>query len=152
MEYAVMGGIVAITHFGVVQVEQALSTPEKPTEYFPPVINILSVGSMTGSQVQQAGAGSAFAGTLSDVDLGKLRSLILDIKAVFADPSTNADVRAQLEPQVVTLDAQVCAPRPNKVIVREALNSVRNILEGMAGSLLASGLLSRIHEWLARLG
>lgn len=36
------GGVVSITHQGVVQVEDALSEPKKPTKFFPPVNNIHS--------------------------------------------------------------------------------------------------------------
>jgi len=32
-----VGGAIGITHPGVVQVEDALSKPDKPTYYFPPV-------------------------------------------------------------------------------------------------------------------
>src|SRR2546425_78917 len=35
---------VAITHGGIVEVEEARSAPELPTEHFPPAINIIHVG------------------------------------------------------------------------------------------------------------
>ncbi|HUP61110.1 MAG TPA: hypothetical protein VNA69_11885 [Thermoanaerobaculia bacterium] len=40
LEYRALGGVIGITHYGVVQVEAALTTPERATQYFPPVINI----------------------------------------------------------------------------------------------------------------
>jgi hypothetical protein len=35
-----VGGAIGITHYGVVQVEAALSKPNEPTQYFPPAVNI----------------------------------------------------------------------------------------------------------------
>jgi hypothetical protein len=43
---------VAITDYGIDYVENALAEPEKPTALFPPV-NILRIGQMVNSQIQQ---------------------------------------------------------------------------------------------------
>lgn len=45
------GGTISITHWGVVQIEEALSKPEQATQYFPAVMNIISVHSMVNSPV-----------------------------------------------------------------------------------------------------
>jgi len=47
------GGIAGISHWGVREVEEALSNPDTPTSRFPPV-NIISTGQMISSQIQQA--------------------------------------------------------------------------------------------------
>lgn len=149
VKYATMGSI-AITHYGVTQVEHALSSPDEPTEYFPPVINILNVGSITDSQVQQAGHSSSLVATVSPTDAEELRKLV----AIFREQLTQLGEQPQiadLRAQVATLDAQLQSQSPNRTIVRESLSSARSILEGMAGSLIASGLLTQIQAWLARL-
>lgn len=150
VRYAAMGGFIAITHHGVAQVEHALSSPDEPTEYFPPVINILNVGSITGSQVQQAGHSSSLVATVSSTeaeDLRKLVALLREQLAQLGEGPQMADLRAQIG----TLDAQLQSQTPNRTIVRESLRSVRSILEGMAGGLIASGLLTQIQAWLAKL-
>jgi len=43
---------IAITHQGIIEVEAALSHPEKPTQYFPPA-NIINIHNMQNSQIQQ---------------------------------------------------------------------------------------------------
>jgi hypothetical protein len=48
-----IGGAIAMTHGGVLEVERALTKPEAATKYFPPVINIMNIRSMVGSQIQQ---------------------------------------------------------------------------------------------------
>src|SRR5919197_800960 len=57
LRYAAAGPMLEITHWGVKEVEEALSAPEEPTEHFPPIVvaqNYLQVGTMSHSQVQQA--------------------------------------------------------------------------------------------------
>ena len=47
-----VNGLFAITHNGIVEIENALSEPDKPTEYFP-AINIINIDHMENSQIQQ---------------------------------------------------------------------------------------------------
>ena len=54
----------------------------------------------------------------------------------------------ELRAHVVTLEVQVTLQQPNNMIVREALKTVRNVLEGMTGSVLASGLLQQVQALL----
>jgi len=50
IEHTTIGGGIAITHYGVKEVEGALSHPEESTHYFPPV-NIINIHHMEGSQI-----------------------------------------------------------------------------------------------------
>jgi len=50
-------GIVRLTHAGMVEIEKALSQPDKPTEHFP--VNIIHIEQMSHSQIQQGTATSA---------------------------------------------------------------------------------------------
>ena len=58
--YESMGPHVTITHYGVLQIEKALSEPEQETQYFP-ASNIISIGQMVGSTIQQASSGTSQA-------------------------------------------------------------------------------------------
>lgn len=49
LEDVALNGIIAITHYGVVKMEEALSSPEKETNYFPPVVNVMNVHTIIGS-------------------------------------------------------------------------------------------------------
>jgi predicted transcriptional regulator len=55
MRYEAMGGVIAISHTGVVKVERALSQPDIATEHFPPAINVIHIGRMEHSQISQGG-------------------------------------------------------------------------------------------------
>jgi hypothetical protein len=54
VEHVTLGGGISITHNGVVQIEAARSHPEEETEYFPPVVNIVSVGQMVNPHSSRA--------------------------------------------------------------------------------------------------
>jgi hypothetical protein len=152
VEHVAFGGAIAITHFGVTQVEQALSSPEEPTEYFPPVINILNIGAVSGSQIQQAGHASQFSADLTATDYAALGGFIAELKAISGQAGADANRGAEFSAQVATLEAQIASPRPNRAILREALATIRSVLESMAGSIAASGLLERTNDWLGRVG
>ena len=53
-EHRGIGGIIGITHYGIVEVERALTEPETPTKYFPPVINVLNIHSVVGLRFNKA--------------------------------------------------------------------------------------------------
>jgi len=51
-------------------------------------------------------------------------------------------VSAELDAEIATLQTQLASPKPKHTIIQEALRSVRSILEGVAGSAIATGLLA----------
>lgn len=63
VKYAGMSKLLEITHEGIKEIEEALSHPEAPTHYFPPV-NIINIHHMEGSQIQQGSVSSTQSGTL----------------------------------------------------------------------------------------
>ena len=65
-------GIVSIAHRGVMQIENALSKPDQPTDYFPPV-NIINIHQMTNSQIQQGTNFSDQIISIKSVDLQNLK-------------------------------------------------------------------------------
>jgi hypothetical protein len=148
LEEVAMGGLIAITHYGVVQVEQALSQPERSTQYFPPVVNIVHIGTMTGSSVQQAGSNSRVIAGLGPNDLQSLRELTSQLREATSELRTQTPHGDDLDAHVTTLEAQLRSSVPNQRIVHEAMATIRNVLEGMTGSILASGLLQQIVRWM----
>ncbi len=53
------GRPVGLTHSGVKAIEVARSKPNEGTDQFPPAVNIINVGSMHGSQIQQGTSASS---------------------------------------------------------------------------------------------
>lgn len=153
LEWAAMGGLIELTHWGLKEVEEVLSAPEEPTEHFPPLVvaqNYLHVGSVSHSQIQQGTTGSVQL--LAPAEQDEVRSLVAELRAMLdgleLGPEAGEEVRADL----AAVEAQLASPRPKAAIVREALASTRTVLEGAAGSGLANAAphLPRLLESLAR--
>ena len=56
----------------------------------------------------------------------------------------NQEDAAELEAEVLTIEHQVASPKPKQLIISESLKSARSILEGVTGSVLATGLLTQL--------
>jgi hypothetical protein len=141
LEWAAMGGIIELTHWGVKEVEEVLSTPTEPTEHFPSLVvaeNYINVGSIHGSQIQQATEGSVQ--TQAPLDVDPLRDLVEQIRAAEQTLELDDDDRRELQASVGTVDAQLGSSRPDRGILRTSLASAQRILEGAAGSGVAAGL------------
>jgi hypothetical protein len=136
-----IGQAIGITHAGLVEVERALSEPDVPTEHFPPMINMLQVQSMIGSQIQQGTKSSTQSQTISQNDLEAIRSLLLNLKSNLAELPLKDEEREEAYAEVQTLEAQLQSNKPKTLIIRESLRTLRSLLEGVASSTLASQLL-----------
>lgn len=140
LEHVAMGGTIAITHYGVREVEAALSKPERESHYFPPVINILNVQSMVGSQIQQGTQGSS-QNIVSSTTTADLREFVNLFKSKFEEMSLNPSTQAEAEAEIRTIESQLDSPKPKIGIMRESLQSLRSILEGVASNAIAAQIL-----------
>lgn len=149
-----IGGVVAITHSGAIEVEQALSKPETPTHYFPPVVNILHVQSMVGSQIQQGTHGSTQSQTqsISQSDLTAIQDLLVKLQQSLGTLGLTSDALAEAQSEIQTIEAQIRSSKPKPVILRESLRTLRNLVEGVASNALAAGILPLFAPIAAVLG
>jgi hypothetical protein len=59
LEEPVMGNVVLLTHWGLKEVEEALSAPDEPLSAFHLTQNIIQIESMTNSQISQGSPGAS---------------------------------------------------------------------------------------------
>jgi len=98
--------------------------------------NTINVGSMQNSQIQQDTENSTqkIEQNSYEADLNNfLESFVRDISKI-KDQTTAQVLLADAE----TIKTQNNAPIPKQGIIKECLLSIKNILEGAAGSVLAS--------------
>ena len=113
-----IGGVIAMTHAGVVQVERALSKPEAPTEYFPPVVNILHVQSMVGSQIQQGTHSSTQSQTVSQNDIEPIREFLTNLKQKLGDLPLKQEEREEADAEIQTVEAQLKSSKPKTAMIK----------------------------------
>ncbi len=103
------------------------------------------IGSMTQSQLQQDTRDSSQSMTVNELDVSKVLSVLDEIKKAVADINLPRETKDELDAEIATAETQAKSPKPKYRIIRESLHTVRNILEGTAGSLIASGLLAKLN-------
>jgi hypothetical protein len=150
MEYAAMGGIINITHQGIIEVENAISHPEEPTQYFPPV-NIINIHHMESSQIQQGTVESTQSQHIESKTKNDISEFVELVKTKLPDLRLDAEDLAEIEADINTVQSQVSSSRPKKSILRECLSSMQRLLEGAAGSVVAQQLIPLIPPLVASL-
>jgi len=100
-------------------------------------------GNIQDSQIQIEAQNSTQAKTV-EFDVGQVIKLIEALKITIDIVGINQHGKLELQSEIQTLEAQAKSPKPNNSIIAESLSSVRRILEGTSGNLVASGLLNQI--------
>ncbi len=145
-----LAGGIAITHDGVKEVEDAISHPEEPTNYSPPV-NIINIQSMEGSQIQQGTISSNQTGTFNLTNGIEINKFIKFLNEKLPDLVLNNDDESEIKSDITTLESQIDSSRPKSGIIKESLSSIQRILEGASGTVVAQQLLPYIPALLATL-
>jgi hypothetical protein len=96
------------------------------------------------SQIQVESVASMQTLTVSQFDISKLKEVIEALKNSLKELGLEDDTKGELVAEIKTLESHAASPKPKTSIIRESLLSVRSIIEGATGSLIASGLLSQI--------
>ena len=143
-------GRISITHYGVKEVEEAISNPKEPTHHFPP-INVINIHHMEGSQIQQVISSSNQTGTFKLTNSVEMDEFIKLIKEQLPELALANDDESEIKSDIATLESQVVSSRPKSGIIKESLLSVKRILEGVTGSVVAQQLLLYIPALLAAL-
>ena len=138
---------IGISHGGVRTVEEALNKPDRPTQYSPAIINITSIGAMTDSQLQIDSPGATQVATFNENGYEELMEVIQSLKESIDQLGIDPQQKSELQVDIQTIEAQMLSPKPKAAIITEYLGSIKRILEGVTGSALASGLLSKIVAW-----
>jgi hypothetical protein len=105
----------------------------------------IKIGTMIESTIQQSSSGASATLNISTIDL---QNLLEKIKEVTPQLGLNSSDENELKSDVATMELQIGSGRPKTVIIRESLISVRGILEKMAGTLAASGVLHLIDQYM----
>lgn len=100
-------------------------------------------GNVGTSQIQQGTVDSSQA-ISTQIDIGGVQSFVDELRPHMAELQLTAELQRQMLAELASIEAQLSAPQPRRGVIAECLSSVRNILEGCAGSLVASGLLHQL--------
>lgn len=142
-----LGGGIHLTHWGIKEMEQALSEPEKSTEHFMPV-NIIQIGTMNNSSVQQATHHSVIHQKLGKEEVSNLNKIIAAIEELQKTLALSGELQEEFISEIQTLKIQTKSPKPKSIVVHECLKSIRNILEGVVGNASAPSIIASITQFM----
>jgi len=104
-------------------------------------------GDVSGSQIQQFSSSST-QNLTTGVDVEALALFVERVRGALPELKLEAEQRDEIEAELATLAAQAKSPKPKSAVVRESLRSLRNVLEGTTGSLIASGIVAEAAKLL----
>ncbi|MBA2876367.1 AbiTii domain-containing protein [Thermaerobacillus caldiproteolyticus] len=105
-------------------------------------------GSVYGSQIQQGSSHSTQSQTLN---INDIEDIIENLKNCINDLGLNEKDKKLLEANISTAESQLSSPAFNKTIVRECFKTIRNILEGITASHIATEIGTKIDSILNQL-
>ena len=144
IEYIAEEGAIVITHRGVVEVEEALRSPETPTEHFP-ANTIIIHGNVHGSQIQ---AGSPHAiqslGSTSELSDDLLETFLAAIQCALASDRTTET--QEIEGMIAVVQEQRRRPTPNNRLVHAVVASLQQIALGMASNGAWTAAVAAAHQ------
>ena len=162
-----LGRVYRLTQVGVTEYRTAISQPDAPTRYFPPVGGIRierkgrphvrhtpavsrvpETSQKNGRHQPQTAARARVAPpAIKGFDAAAVEALVRDIRAV--NPALSPIDRATLDSDLATVDAQLKRPRPLRSIIAESLGSARAIVEAAGARLLAGKIAKLLLEMAA---
>ena len=129
---------------GVLGEGMQFSDKEKANAQQAGVTNITNnIGTMNQSQLQQASNHSTQTYS-QGLDNDTLVLFINQLKSNLDKLELIGAKASEVNSNVATIEAQLDCDSPNPVIVNESLKTIRNVLEGVTGSVIATGLLESL--------
>lgn len=146
-EWAAMGGLIAITHAGVVEVEQLLMAPDEPTVHFEPVTHVTVT--VHGDNLGQIQAGSHHS-TQWIQESGNdeiLRRFVEAFREALSSEGHPVENRQLIEINLGLIESEIDQGRSGSTLVQRLLPPLRDF----AISLAASGAYEGLHAAIAAL-
>lgn len=135
---------------GIKGENMSFSQEEKITANTITHTTINNIGSMNNSQLQQHSSGTqSIVNKDGTIEVEK----ILDaITSVIEQLKLSENSENELRVEIETIKIQLASPKPKQSVIKDCLLSAKNILEGAAGNILATGIASQIPAVIAVLG
>lgn len=102
-----------------------------------------NIGSISNSQFQQ-NSGDSSQNMSPSFSNDVLIDIIKDLRDDSIRETLDDEINAEYSIDLQTLELQAASPAPKKTIIHEALLSIRTILEGAVGNIIASQIVSKI--------
>ena len=123
-----------------------MAEPNKPTPHFP--VNILLIGQVIGSQLQQGTVNSTQSGSCSTLDVKAVARLVKDLKKKLPGLALQSEDAVAAESDLATVEAQAASPRPKAETIKACLQSIRKLAEEASDCAATAGIVAAITKAL----
>lgn len=140
-------GHLVITTNGIIEVEAALDKPDESTEHFPANVihNVINIeGPVTNSPILQGAQDSTQTVSYSPEVLQKTGEFIKLLKEVLPGLLLDAQVRAEVEAEIATIEPQLSSPKPKPNIIKSSIITIKNILENIPANVAANIIVKNL--------
>ncbi|MEH7131245.1 hypothetical protein V7103_24010 [Neobacillus drentensis] len=102
-------------------------------------------GNASGIQIQQHTSQSTQT-MLNEIDLDKVSSFISTLKENLNQIGLQAESQKVVESELINISTQLESTQPKSSVIQQSLKTIRNVFEGVTGSLIASGILYQLSQ------
>lgn len=102
-------------------------------------------GNTSGVQIQQHTQHSIQT-QINEMDLEKVNEFILMLRGNLSHITLEREVKEALELEISKISNELMTNKPKTQIIKESMRTIKSVLEGITGSLIASGLLHEISK------
>jgi hypothetical protein len=95
------------------------------------------------SQVQ---VGERNIQNINEINLDDIKELLKSVKSLLNELKLDNNNEKELNVGITTIESQLYSQKPNQIIIKESLKSIRNILEGCASNAIAPVLIAGISK------
>lgn len=106
-----------------------------------------NIGSMQNSQIQQASPSGSQKLSIEN-EINEISKIISSLKDSVDQLNLPIAAKDELNSEIDTILSQSRSPKPKSGILRESLKTIRTILEGAAGNVIASGILIQLARYV----
>ncbi len=107
-------------------------------------INIISAQVVKGVQIMQASPGAKQVVSITKDNLEEVKEIIQKLKESIDKLNLKQEQKEELNSDIQTIEIQLKSSKPKRGVITECLGSIRGILEGVTGNVLASELLPKV--------
>ena len=146
LKWVATGGTISITHWGITEVESALTNPEESTEHFSANINTIFVENMVNSQIQQGTENSEQTWTITNDNKEEINKLLDEIFNKSSETDSDNQTIIDLKAQIDTIKSQLKASKPKWDILKSCLDSITNIGNNIINTIITQIILTNIDK------
>lgn len=136
--------------FALRQFDVGFSDPPEP-EVRPVTKNIITVGNMTGSAIQQ-GSPNASQKVQCTLNIEAVRTALSNFETAISGANLPATTLDEIKADIHTIRAQLSKTSPTLLIIQETGRTMRNVIEGIAAGVLTPGVIAAAPALWSALG